>query len=871
MAQYAPLELAMKQALSPIRTPHLIALLACLSPLHSAWAQGLDPIRFPSVQITDTTLEYRQFEKVEITGSAILAKEAKQALPLQVIDRREIERSGATNLVELIQRLPVMSNFSELGAVTGTVTGGPEAAAVHGNQSGTLVLLNGRRLPYYGNQPIMSERTVVDLNLVPLSAIEKIEILTDGASSRYGSDAVAGVINIITKSEIQGLNIGAGLTLPQGGHGRGETVSLSWGKGQSQRDGYSVRAYFTAEKKEALLAKHREVSSRGARSVQINGQTYWEKYNTSFASAPAQNYIDAFGSLRNEHYDRTGQCAEGWLEIYRGYCSRDTQGDMTLYPAVDKQIFYVQADKLLPNGWTLFAEGLLGQQHQKMVPTGQYNQRTVLNADQSRDYFLEIPPLGLPTQKYTNSLGNLAVGLRGQQWGWDFVSSMSAGRHQVRRAYISGLVRGPFYSDAFSPELIAQHPDQYTAETLASLDVYRGKPLRLDDGFNRQNSVNFLASREWFETEHGPVQVGLGLDWRREQIGYESTLQLGGTPFQAKRQNWASHVEVNAPLGETTELTAALRHDQYSDFGHVQTGKLGWKWKPHDKWLLRASAGTGFRAPSLAQLLPIQIETTGISNPATGESIPIINQGNPLLQPERSVQKTLGFRYEPSQRLSVGADLWQLDIRDTFGVLTVNEILRQPASYAQYLSTGMVTVANQNLGQSIKRGLDYDVQVRQPTDWGRVRMTWRGVYMLKSSNQSNAAASFVSDLGVSGAGLVSTTARHQWVLSTVLERESWTGGFSFNYRSGDLEKSVLTSPDGVQMEHFRKIPAFWTVDVSGRWQLRQRTFLTASVVNLGNRLPPLRLITSNNVLLGVDTRTGNYWGRSLQLKVEHKF
>ena len=143
-----------------------------------AWAQTTAPVTagvtaskveltFPDVEITEKSLEFRQFEKVEITGSAILAKEAKQALPLQILDRRDIERSGAASLPELLQRLPLMSNFSELGTVTATTAGGPEAAAIHGNQSGTLVLLNGRRLPYYGNSTIMGERTVVDLNFLP--------------------------------------------------------------------------------------------------------------------------------------------------------------------------------------------------------------------------------------------------------------------------------------------------------------------------------------------------------------------------------------------------------------------------------------------------------------------------------------------------------------------------------------------------------------------------------------------------------------------------------------------------------------------------------------------------------------------------------
>jgi iron complex outermembrane receptor protein len=826
---------------------------------------------YPPVQVTDSPLEYRQFEKVEITGSAILAKEAKQALPLQVIERREIERSGAASLPELIQRLPVMSNFSELGSVTGTVNGGPEAAAIHGNQSGTLVLLNGRRLPYYGSQTIMSERSVVDLNLVPLAAIEKIEILTDGASSRYGSDAVAGVINIITKSEYRGLGIGVAATQPQGGHGAGQSVSLSWGQGRLQRDGYNVRGYFMAETKEALLAGQRDVASQGARSVEIDGKTWWNKFNFSPSAAPAQNYYDVNGVLRNDHFERTGQCAPGWLELYRGRCDRNTQGEMTLYPAINKQILYAQADKVLPNRWVLFAEGLLGQQNQTTVPSGGYTYRNVDNADQSRSYLLDFEPLGLTTQKYTNRIQNGVLGLRGEQFGWDFLTSLSAGRHKVHRAYVGGSVKWELFNDTLPASLITQDPAQYSAQTLAQLKSYQWGKEVMDDGFSRLHSFSVLASREWIETDNGPVNVGVGLDWRREQVGYEAPTYTGRPSFGASRYNWASHIEVHAPLGETTEATAALRHDQYSDFGSVQTGKLGWKWKPHAKWLFRGSVGTGFRAPSMGQLVPIKTSIAAISDQVTGDTINIINQGNPQLQPEHSVQKTLGIRFEPSQRLSLGVDLWQVDIRDTFGVLNYTDILNKPELRARFFANGEIIQSNQNLGQSVKRGLDYDIQVRQPTEWGRVRVTWRGMLMLKASTRDDETAVSVSNLGLSGGGLTSTTARHQWAMSTLLERQDWTMGMTLHYRSSEQEKTVLTDIDGQQIDHARRIPAYWTVDLSSRWQIKPQTSLSLSVVNLENRLPPLRLAMYNNVILGVDTRYGNYWGRNLQIRLDHKF
>lgn len=162
---------------------------------------------YPPIVVIDKSLEYRQFGKIEITGSAILAKETKEALPIQVIDQRDIERSGAATLSQLISKLAVMSNFQDTGFTPGTVLGGLDSAAIHGNESGTLILLNGRRLPYYGLQTLLGDKALVDLNMIPLAAIEKIDILTSGASSRYGSDAVAGVMNIITKSQLKGLTL----------------------------------------------------------------------------------------------------------------------------------------------------------------------------------------------------------------------------------------------------------------------------------------------------------------------------------------------------------------------------------------------------------------------------------------------------------------------------------------------------------------------------------------------------------------------------------------------------------------------------------------------------------------------------------------
>jgi outer membrane cobalamin receptor len=146
-----------------------------------------------------------------------------------------------------------------------------------------LVLLNGRRLPYYGNNSIAGERAFVDLNILPLSAIERIELLTDGASTRYGSDAMAGVVNIITKSSVQGTTLSTQLTRPAGGRAPGEQFNLSWGKGKTEIDEHRVIREYTGG---VILSANRKALQNSGFTLEELSQDYrqlspstWAKFS----------------------------------------------------------------------------------------------------------------------------------------------------------------------------------------------------------------------------------------------------------------------------------------------------------------------------------------------------------------------------------------------------------------------------------------------------------------------------------------------------------------------------------------------------------------------------------------------------------------
>lgn len=837
--------------------------------------------KHPAVHVNDAPLEYRQFEKVEITGSAILAKEAKEALPVQVITQREIERNGSTNLAELLQQLPVMNNFAENGTLA--TSGGPQSAAIHGYASGTLVLLNGRRLPYYGNNTIGGERAYVDLNILPLSAIERIEMLTDGASTRYGSDAMAGVVNIITKSSVQGATISTQLTRPAGGKAVGEQMNLSWGKGKTEIDGFSVQVHLSLEKQKPLYAGDRTASKEAAYALDVNGQKLWSLgYNLTLHGWPAS--IQSLGGI-NSHpvLNQTGRCPDQWYGLSNGQyveCYRNAQTALSLYPGLDKKQVFASGEVQLDSNWRAFGQLLLGEHVQSFVSKDSYDLGIPLD-DGSYALFTS-QPLGPITQAYTNKSYQATLGLRGQIEDWDVVASLSSGEHRVVREYTGGIIRSAqrraIQNSGLTLEELAQDYRQLSASTWAKFSPYLQKEnLLLDDANTHLNALDLLASKELTHTDHGPIALGIGLNWRHESISNYVNPQINTTvrpDFKADRSNTALYGELQIPVSTRSELTASLRQDRYSDFGQVQTGKLGWRWRPASDFMLRASVGTGFRAPTLAQMLPLTTSLSYTLDPISGSYIPVNYYGNPDLKPERSIQSSVGMRWEPHPTWTLGADLWQLQLKDTFGIMSPDSILSDPVLRAQYLvegPDGYLKSLNKNLGRAFYQGLDYDAQWRHPTDFGRLRLTLKGTWNLASKSQSAPQGYYQSNLGQFNTNTYTVTPKHQFMMSLGLEQSNWSVVSTVNYRSGNQETaSLLNLVTGEYTDIERRVPSFWTLDLGARWLPQRQWTLSAHMANLTDKTPPLRL-DSTGVLNGVDTRYANYYGRTLKLKAEYKF
>jgi iron complex outermembrane receptor protein len=885
---------------------------------------------YPPVQVVETPLEYRQFEKVEITGSSIIRKEQTLALPVQVITRDDIRRSGASNMADVLQNLPVMSMVVNSAAMFTTI-GGYTTASMRSLPAGTLLLLNGKRLAAYGRQTVFGgvDRPSVDINTVPLSAIEKIEILSDGASSLYGSDAIAGVINIITRSEQKGFEITAEkLSTTQGG-GQGHQLTLNAGKGNLKKDGYSLRITAELLHRDPLQSSDRPQYAQGRYMVERDGQAYaidgsrLTSYTTPGVFLQPANATTGTPRKVFSLLYQDGQCPSGYVPFPgQPSCQYNTYSALTIYPQHESRKLLLSGEKWLGEGTTAYAEILHSQlKDSEMAGQGWVQQIYTIGAsptsvgyqealraglDPAKTQFLWSPTLlqGLK-RAFEQNNWRVATGLKGEWGGWDYNAQLYKAQAQVFRSAEStnlasqGLVSGRVLTDPnMLKPLTADNP---LTATLNGLRVW--EPW--DEGTTRTTVGHLRASRPLMEIQGKDVMLGTGLEWRREATDYRYMANTDTQQsFQAQRDIQAAYLELQLPVTPQWDVSASTRSDRYSDVGTTNNSKLASRYDFENGWSTRASWGTGFRAPSLAQLQDIKkLYNVGLTSfineckpdmrtlvanlsASTGRAVScststfdIYGNGNPNLKPELSEQKSLGFAYRPTRNFSVTADWWSIHMRDVISTLSSNAVYADPLKYAQFYvvksnNTLAMRLPNYNIGQRQKSGIDFDVRWRAPTDMGQWNLFMQGTYNLKSKDQSEPGQNFVSDLARynSITDTITPRLRMRWIAG--LTTATWSLHGVLNHTSGyadqDRNGVNVATPKSTLLTGF-DVPSFTTLDVSAGYQISTAMSLRATIGNVLNRQAPQAFTSTASQVFGFNTREHSLWGRTLSLALTAKF
>lgn len=908
--------------------------------------------------LATTPASAQEAQRIEITGSAIKRIDAEGSLPVTVLRREEIEKTGATSVVDLIQRLPGLQGATTESSAVGGGGGGFAGASIHNlSENRTLVLLNGRRLAQFGGQSLTGSAAAIDLNTLPLSAIDRVEVLTDGASALYGSDAIAGVVNFITRRDSQEGNITAGYSNPRGKGAEEKRISISKGFGDLDKNGFNVFFTLGADKRDPLNATDALVGKSGVINFKNKGKNY-QAFLGSPRGIPANTTDDA-GDLVSPYFLANGRCAAGNVPSFdpdtgKTACFYDFVAALEVFPKRERQNFMATADiKLAPNH-TLFADVLYAKTKssgiiapvpgelliaagsplftQYLTPVSGTNGST-FTTDSTASY--RVADLGRRADINKSDLGSVVVGAKGAFGTFDYEGAFTYSKTTFKND-ISGYPGARAFSRLLNTGLLNPFVEvgNQTPEALAAINeaVFKGY---WDGGTSKLAGVDFRVSTPLANLAGGPLAIAAGVNFFNEKFQGKPSLfaqakladPVAGTlcdpnapdgdplqcdqrfgdaaaiiPYSADRNVSGIFLELNAPVAKWLELTGSVRYDDYESVGGTTNGKFSFKVKPSTALAIRGSVGTGFKAPTVPQLnaasqsfgvtsapyncspalLAIATGLGAICRP-NGTQYDVVAGGNPQLKPEKSKQASIGLLFEPATALSLTADLWWVGIKDTFGQITEDEAFLNPNQYPDAWTTFKdiatnntylaYNQANLNLGKWYSSGIDLSATGRVDTPIGKLTTLLRTTYMIREKQQLQPGGVYYSAIGVNQANLGVVTFRWQGTASASLQTGNWTNSLAVNFKSGyrDAVANVeVLNPDGTGTGTFEdtqlKIGRWETFDFQTQWQATKNVSLTAGVLNLTNKKPPLSLAEGGNLKgqqFGYDDRYYDIRGRTL--------
>jgi iron complex outermembrane receptor protein len=881
-------------------------------------------------------------ERVEITGSAIKRIEAEGALPLQVFTRADIERSGATTATELIQKLPSMQGFVTTSESVGGGGAGFASASLRSLGQRTLVLLNGRRLAPWSGQTLTGYGDGIDLNTIPIAAIERIEVLTDGASALYGSDAIAGVVNFITRSNYEKFELFGGVMIPQHKGGAEQRFSATKGFGSLDKDGYNFLIAANKDHQDAIKSLDRKFANTGNIFYTQNGQRV-NFGNFSTRAIPANIRSNSIpGGLGNPFFaglgayaGKNGTCPPQHLKEPTGapFCYFDYVTTLEIQPEQDRQSVLLSGNWKLGNNATAYGEYVHSESEvlwkiapppidmpiNNTMPFWATYVAPLVGAATTAVARWRMMDASNRTTLDTTGADHLVAGMKGLTRGWDYDASLTHSRNYWKEEYVKGWltangVKAALAAGTLNPFLL---PGGQSAAGMATVESaqYKGEFKR---GSTTLQSANLRGSREAFAAPGGAAMFGTGIDVRREQADYTpSNIAMGignniagdtaaERPFDVSRNIFGMYGELQVPFQKGLEGTGSLRFDRYSDFGNATTAKVATRWTPTRQWLVRASAGTGYKAPSVPQTANVQQHygVTGgayacppwiAADPTLGPlCIPGNNQydvfakGNPNLKPEKSTQFSIGTRFEPTAALSFGVDYWNIHLKQRIGQIDESLIFNDPQFRNLFttfldpvLGTNVLAIltANANMGEAKAAGLDFDIVGRARLGTGNLtsRLLW--THMLKHSLQDASNGPFHSDLGVFATGLgpsAGVVFRNVVRWFNTLEYDNWSHSLTANFKSSYVDQayskdncSVVTAAD-LCIASYHKVKAYYTLDWQTGYKMGKSLRLTGGVINVLDQDPPLSIKNVAGHQIGYDNRYADARGRTYYLNVRYE-
>jgi iron complex outermembrane recepter protein len=661
-----------------------------------------------------------QISEVVVTGSMLRRTDTETESPVTTLTAEDIQKSGLTSIADVVRTVSADNSGTIPTAFGAGFAAGASGVALRGlTVNSTLVLIDGRRAAPYAIADD-GQRSFVDLNTIPLDSVERVEVLKDGASSIYGADAIAGVVNVILKKEYQGAEVYAEAGKGQHPGGNTERFTASLGTGDLATDRFNAYVNFEYQGDSRILNRDRPFPFNTFDLFPIGGINQLAGTPGAFTGtttavvapatlAPGAPTPGILNTTQAGAYRPLG--SGGCIGPGNTAASAQSQFDPTLtdnYCLQNRATFLDDQPSQQRVGVSARFTVKLGDDVDTYTNASYYQNTVIVDVAPSQIQApvsvntdnIALPPTlpggalnpndpfaaagqyalvqyafgDIPSQNILKN-HNLrwVTGLKGSQWGWDFDTGLVI-NHTWLDTDTKGLLNGPALLAAVTNGTYNfVNPSANTAAQRAAIapDLIKTSTTDLD-------SLDFKLSRELLTLPGGPLGLGLGAEVRYEAqadpaLNPNNEVQgLGIAQTAGSRRVEAAYFEVGVPLIKMLNIDVSGRYDHYSDFGNAFTPKVGFKFTPLREVALRGTYSRGFRAPAFAEngsssaegfiteTLPAFFCAQHSAAYCIPYSLALLSSANPNIQPEKSDSYTLGVILEPTRHFSASIDAYAI-------------------------------------------------------------------------------------------------------------------------------------------------------------------------------------------------------------------
>jgi iron complex outermembrane recepter protein len=746
-------------AVSP-RTPLSLALLVALAVPMAASAQSSNADEASSAVPGQEAAAKKdrkkdpekvsQLDKITVTGSRISRSDTEGPAPVMVITAKDMDEQGFATVKDALTTLTQNTGDTSNEIDQNGSTADGQFINLRGMGPGyTLVLLNGKRMADYP-QAYGGRSTAVSIGSIPAAAVERIEILSGGASAIYGSDAVAGVINIITKTNYSGDTISLrGGTTTLGG---GDTGRLQW-SGSKKGDRWNITYAFEQLNREAIMGSQRSIQDSW-----YDNPTYEGKQENATGQSALYLYSKTRGYLWQ---DSTGALSTSTSALQ--YTCSHVNSDFQTYnsagtSATDNRCgsFDYPSWASIQNGYNKHSGYLYGtfdftpdtQGYAQLLVSS--SKDTSYNKNQyywGSDGYVDDPTLGLvsasrivtpdeigglvPTTYQDNSY-NFGAGVRGRFWDrFDWDASVNYSRDDItvkRRRFVTDAARDYFLGklqgyDAAGYEIRSVNV-AHLLGTITQADYDSITTVATNKGSSENLAGQFTLSGNLFDLPAGPVALAFVAESGRQSYtldpdvrsrpdytGSDSIYNYTATTGGGARNKYAMGLELSIPVFKRLTAHLAGRYDDYvdaSDVGGAFTWQSGLEYRPFHNLLLRGTHATSFRAPDLTYLYSgtsssyvyvsddYQCRQQNLSAKACTASyytqVLDYYKGNTTLTEETGKSDTLGVVWDVMKNMSVTADYYRITLYGAVAEIDTDFLMASEAACQLGTTTSGVAV-----------------------------------------------------------------------------------------------------------------------------------------------------------------------------------